>query len=79
MVATVRTKLGPAVETVDGALAMHLARKLSTEETSASGAAALAKEIAARVTAATGKPVADSGDPLDEMARRRAQRAAGSA
>jgi hypothetical protein len=78
VLAAVRAKLGDHLDTVDGALAMHLAAKLANEDTSASGAAALAKEIATRVSSATGKPV-EAGDPLDQLAKRREQRASGTA
>jgi hypothetical protein len=59
-----------------GALALVLAETLAAGGHTASGAAALARELQATLDAAlAGAP--RSGDALDEIGRRRAQKAAG--
>jgi hypothetical protein len=75
----VRAELGDRSGTVDGVLAMRLARMIDRSEPTASGLAALAKQLRAHITAANeGKPPAPNPVTVlqDEFATRQAERAA---
>jgi hypothetical protein len=63
-------------DTVDGMLALELASRIASPVTTGSAVAALSRELTATMARALAG-VKAKGDPIDEMAERRANRAAG--
>ena len=76
LVASYRRQLEAAeqVDTPEGAHVMHLAMLFAASSHTASGAAALSRELRAAMEAAL-KDAPHQGDRLDELAERRAQKA----